>query len=183
MYYNFFTQLGFKVILSDEIDEKGLERENTSFCYPAQVSLGLFADLIEKNPDYYFVPEIFEMYVENPPLNGLGHHRIDSNCTCVFVSGEPFYLKQSFKDLIPIEKLITPYFNFANGFEKEESKFIDVAKQLGIKDESKIKNAFEFALKMQEDFQTELYDLGKSFKEFLNKNPDEMAIVLIGKAL
>ena len=181
LYYNFFTQLGFKVILSDKVNEKGLERENTSFCYPAQVSLGLFADLIEKNPDYYFVPEIFEMYVEDPPSNGMGHHRIDSNCTCVFVSGEPFYLKQSFKDLIPKEKLITPYFNFANGFEREETKFIEVAKQLGVEDETKIKDAFQFALKMQEDFQIELYDLGKSFTKFLSKNPDEMAIVLVGR--
>ena len=54
LYYNFFTQLGFKVLLSDEVNEEGLERENTSFCYPAQVSLGLFADLIEEEPRLLF---------------------------------------------------------------------------------------------------------------------------------
>ncbi|HVO73813.1 MAG TPA: acyl-CoA dehydratase activase [Ignavibacteriaceae bacterium] len=178
LYYNFFTKLGFKVVLSDTIDEKGLERENTSFCYPAQISLELFADLISKNPDYYFIPEIFEMYVDDP-LNG--PHRLDFNCTCVFVSGEPFYLKQAFKDIIPEEKLITPFFNFANGFDKEEEKFIDVAKKMGVEDDIKIKEAFRFALKMQEDYQNELFAMGKEFIEFLKMHPEEMAIVLVGR--
>ncbi len=176
LYYNFFTKLGFKVILSDKVDEQGLERENTSFCYPAQLSLGLFADLIKKNPDYYFIPEIFEMYV-----NDSSHHRLDFNSTCVFVSGEPFYLKQAFKDLVPEEKLITPYFNFANGYDKEEQKFIEVGRQLGINDEEKIKEAFHFALKIQDDYTNELFEMGRQFTEFLKQHPQEMAIVLVGR--
>lgn len=176
LYYNFFTNLGFKVVLSDKVDERGLERENTSFCYPAQIALGLFADLIEKNPDYYFIPEIFEMYVEDAE-----HHRIDFNCTCVFVSGEPFYIKQAFKDLVNKDRIITPYFNFASGFDKEEKKFIEVAHQLGIEDEAKIKEAFQQALKMQDDYQSELYAMGREFTEFLKQHPDEMAIVLVGR--
>ncbi|MGE5805880.1 MAG: acyl-CoA dehydratase activase-related protein, partial [Ignavibacteria bacterium] len=178
LYYNFFTKLGFKVILSDTVDEKGLERENTSFCYPAQISLGLFADLISKKPDYYFIPEVFEMYVEDSEN---GSHRLDFNCTCVFVSGEPFYLKQGFKDLIPTEKLLTPFFNFANGFDKEEQKFIETAKQMGIENEEKIKEAFRYALKIQDDYQNELFAMGKEFTEFLKKHPEEIAIVLVGR--
>lgn len=179
LYYNFFSRLGFKVILPDKADEKGLERENSSFCYPGQLSLGLFSDLIDKNPDFYFVPEIFEMYVEPPEHES--HHRIDTNCTCVFVSGETFYLKQAFKDLVHDKKLITPGLNFANGFDKELDKFITTAKQMGVNDENKIIEAFHFALKMQEEFQKELFTLGQEFLEFLKKNPDEMAIVLVGR--
>ena len=176
LYYNFFTNLGFRVVLSDKVDEKGLEREHASFCYPAQVALGLFADLIEKNPDYYFIPEIFEMYVEDAE-----HHRIDFNCTCVFVSGEPFYLKQAFKDLVQEDKIITPFFNFANGFDKEETKFIEVAARLGIEDEARVKEAFRQAIKMQEDYQNELFIMGREFTEFLKQHPEEMAIVLVGR--
>ncbi len=176
LYYNFFTNLGFRVVLSEKINEKGLEKESTSFCFPAQISLGLFADLIEKNPDYYFIPEIFEMYV-----NDSDHHRLDFNSTCVFVSGEPFYLKQGFKDLVPPEKLITPYFNFANGYDKEEGKFIEVAKQMGISDEAKIKQAFSKALKAQEDYSGELFSMGREFTQYLKEHPDEMAIVLVGR--
>jgi predicted CoA-substrate-specific enzyme activase len=176
LYYSFFTNLGFRVVLSDKIDETGLEREHTSFCYPVQVALGLFADLIGKKPDYYFIPEIFEMYVEDAE-----HHRIDFNCTCAFVSGEPFYLKQAFKDLIEPDKLITPFFNFANGFDKEEIKFIEVAAKMGIRDETIVKEAFHNALKMQEDYQDELFNMGREFMGFLKQHPEEMAIVLVGR--
>ncbi len=183
LYYNFFTSLGFKVILSDKVDEKGLERENTSFCFPAQLSLGLFLDLIEKNPDYYFMPEIFEMYVE--PAESIGgapcHNRIDTNCTCVFVSGETFYLKQAFKDLIEDKKVVAPKLNFSDGFDKEEEKFIAAAKQMGIADEEKIKSAFYYALKMQEEFQKEFFEMGERFLEYLKLHPDEMAMVLVGR--
>lgn len=176
LYYNFFTKLGFKVILSDEVNDKGLERELTSFCYPAQLSLGLFYDLYEKKPDYYFIPEIFEMYVGESE-----YQRLDFNCTCVFVSGEPFYLKQAFKDIIDQKKLISPFFNFANGYDKEESKFIEVAKQIGVTDEEKIREAFRYALQMQESYQKELFSMGEEFLEFLKNNPDEFAIVLVGR--
>ena len=181
LYYNFFTALGFRVILSDTVDEKGLERENTSFCYPAQVALGLFADLISKNPDYYFIPEIVEMYVEDPHKNGTNHHRLDSNCTCIFLYGEPFYLKQGFKDLVPGNRFITPYFNFANGFYTEEKKFIEVACQLGIDNKEKAINAFNYALQMQEDYQKELFAMGEEFLKYLKQHPDELAIVLVGR--
>jgi predicted CoA-substrate-specific enzyme activase len=176
LYYNFFTSLGFRVVLSDKINEQGLEREHTSFCYPVQVALGLFADLIEKNPDYYFIPEILEMYVEDAD-----HHRLDFNCTCVFVSGEPFYLKQAFKDLVREDRLITPLFNFANGFDKEESKFIDTARRLGIEDEARAKEAFHQALKMQEEYQNELFSMGREFTEYMKLHPEETAIVLVGR--
>ena len=181
LYYNFFTALGFRVILSDTIDEKGLERENTSFCYPAQVALGLFADLISKNPDYYFIPEIVEMYVEDPQNNGTDHHRLDSNCTCIFLYGEPFYLKHGFKDLVPENRLITPYLNFANGFYKEEKKFIEVANKLGIEDKEKAIDAFNYALHMQDDYQDKLFAMGEEFLRYLKQHPEEIAIVLVGR--
>ncbi|OGU39837.1 MAG: hypothetical protein A2X61_06180 [Ignavibacteria bacterium GWB2_35_12] len=176
LFYNFFTKLGFKVILPDKVEDEGLERELSSFCYPAQLSLGLFQDLINKKPDYFFVPEIFEMYVEDAD-----YHRLDFNCTCVFVSGEPFYIKQAFKDCHIEEKLITPFLNFANGFAQEIESFVKAAKQIGIEDEKQAQEAYVYALKMQDNFFNELFKMGEEFLEFLKANPDEMAVVLVGR--
>ncbi|MFA6570927.1 MAG: acyl-CoA dehydratase activase [Bacteroidota bacterium] len=176
LFYNFLTQLGFRVILSDTVEEKGLERELTSFCYPGQLSLCLFQDLLNKNPDYFFIPEIFEMYVEDAD-----YHRLDFNCTCVFVSGEPFYLKQAFKDYNLNGRMLTPFFNFANGFDKEESKFIEVAVQLGITDENIVRAAYHYALQVQDIYQNELYSLGEEFLLHLEKHPELSAIVLVGR--
>jgi predicted CoA-substrate-specific enzyme activase len=52
-YHNFFTKLGFRVVLPEKVMEEGLERENASFCYPAQLALGLFQDLVDIDPDWF----------------------------------------------------------------------------------------------------------------------------------
>lgn len=118
LYHNFFTRLGFKVVLPDEVDAEGIERETTAYCYPGQLSLGLFQDLLKKNPDYFFVPNLIEMFVDNSE-----YQKIDNNCSCIFVSGEPYYLKQTFKDYELNGRLITPILNFGNGYESEENCF------------------------------------------------------------
>jgi len=175
LYYNFFTELGYKIVMPDEADELGLEYEMTSFCYPAQVSLCLFKNLLDKQTDYLFVPEIFEMHVE-----GETEQRLDFNCTCVFVSGEPFYLKQAYKEELCAKKIFTPFFNFSNGWEREKEKFIEIASNMGSSAEDASK-AFDYAVKMQRDFTNELFDMGNEFLEFLRKNPDEFAVTLIGR--
>jgi len=175
LYHHFFSELGFKIILPDEADEDALQYELTSYCYPAQISLQLFQNLITKNPDYYFLPEISEMYVEE------GEHRLDFNATCVFVLGEPFYVRQAFKGKIPKDKLILPFFNFGNGYAREEEKFVEIGRRLGITNEKDIRTAFRNAVKIQEEYQDELFETGKLFLERLKENPDETAIVLVGR--
>lgn len=176
LFYNFFTELGFKVILSERIHDSGLERELTSFCYPAQLSMGLFADLIEKKPDYYFLPTILEMYVEDAE-----YHRLDFNCTCVFVSGETFFIKQAYKDLLDMKKVLDPKFNFAYGFGSQYAAFSDLAKRMGISDEAAISEAHTRAVAMQNRFQEELYEIGAQALKKLEKNPNQFAVVLIGR--
>lgn len=175
LYYNFFTELGFRIVLPDEADERGMEYEMTSFCYPAQVSLCLFRNLIDKKADYLFVPEIFEMHVE-----GETNQRLDFNCTCVFVSGEPFYLKQAYKKELTGRKIFTPFFNFGNGWETEEEKFVQIANEMGADAELAV-SAFRKAVKMQRAYTQELFEMGDEFLKFLRENPDEFAITIIGR--
>ncbi|MCK5740787.1 MAG: activase, partial [Chlorobi bacterium] len=120
LYYHFFDKLGFKIILSDTVEPEGLEREQSSLCFPGQLSLGLFQDLLNKKPDYYFVPEILEMYTEDAD-----HNRLDFNCTCAFLNAEPLILKQAFKDYELKDKFIMPIFNFADGFHAQEKQFVE----------------------------------------------------------
>ncbi len=176
LFYHFFTELGFDVVLPDSLDERGFEREHTSFCYPAQISLCLFQNLLDKKPDYIFLPEIFEMWGDDE-----NHQRLDFNSSCVFVSGEPFYLRQAFKDYDLCEKLITRYFNFANGFDCEIEKFVEVGKKLGINNESFIRKTFKRAIAKQIAFFDELEKAGNDFLDFLKTHPNEYAIVLIGR--
>jgi predicted CoA-substrate-specific enzyme activase len=175
LYYNFFTKLGFRVILSDTVEESQ-QRELTSFCYPCKLSIGLFQDLLNKKPDYYFIPQVLEMYVEDAE-----HHRMDFNSSCAFVGEEPLFLKQAFKDYNLNGQFIMPVLNFANGFGKQEEKFIKISHQLGVKDEQKIKDAYKFAVQIQEEYQKEMFASGEEFLEMLKENPDATGMVIFGR--
>jgi predicted nucleotide-binding protein (sugar kinase/HSP70/actin superfamily) len=177
LYYNFFTRLGLKVVMSDKSEEDAQRRELTSFCYPCQLSIGLFQNLINKNPDFYFVPQILEMYVEDSE-----QIRMDFNSCCAFVSEEPLFLKQAFKDYHFNGQLIAPILNFAKGFGTQEDKFINIAEHIGIKDIGKIKEAYGFAVRMQEEYQREMFATGEEFLKMLKENPDTTAMIIFGRS-
>ncbi|MDA3844080.1 MAG: acyl-CoA dehydratase activase, partial [Candidatus Kapabacteria bacterium] len=176
LYYHFFDKLGFKIILSDTVEPEGLEREQSSLCFPGQLSLGLFQDLLNMKPDYYFVPEILEMYTEDAD-----HNRLDFNCTCAFLNAEPLILKQAFKDYDLKDKFIMPIFNFADGFHVQEKQFIESAQKMGVIDVNAIKEAHSHAVAMQAEYQESLYALGREFMTMLESDPEATAIVLVGR--
>lgn len=177
LFYNFFTQLGFRIVLSEKVEDEGLDREATSFCFPCQLSLGLFQDLMNKGADYYFVPEIIEMYTDESE-----YQRIDFNCTCAFLNSEPLFLRQAFKDVLDWDKLIMPDLNFANGYDKEIEKFVEVARKIGINDAERAREAYRYGLKMLDDCVEEMYSTGNEFLDYLDRNPEQMAIVLMGRS-
>ncbi len=176
LFYNFFTMLGLRVVLPEKVEDEGIEREMTAMCYPAQLSHGLFKSLLDQKPDYYFIPNLLEMFVDEGT-----YQRLDNNCSCIFVSGEPYYLKQAFKDYELDGKVIDPIFNFGNGFDKCYDIFVDCAKRMGITDLEKIKIAYDYALTMQESYQDELFEMGRQFLERLDSDPDSYAIILVGR--
>lgn len=176
LYYNFFSKLGFRVVLPDEIDDRGVERELTAMCFPGQISLGMFRNLIDKKPDYYFIPNHLEMDAEEGK-----YQRQDFNCTCIFVSGEPYVLKQSFKDLELGGKLIEPIFNFGNGIRPEKDKFLSCVREMGFGDMDAASEAFEDALSKQDDFFDEMRTIGREFLKKLESEPDSFAVVLVGR--
>jgi predicted nucleotide-binding protein (sugar kinase/HSP70/actin superfamily) len=177
LYYNFFTKLGFKIALSDNPEKEAQQRELTSFCYPCQLSIGLFQNLINKNPDYYFIPQILEMYVGD-----VDNTRLDFNSCCAFVSEEPLFLKQAFKDYNFNGQLVAPILNFAKGFGSQEDKFIEIAKHMGINDNEKIKEAYIFAVRMQEEYQKEMFATGEEFLKMLNENPNAIGMIIFGRS-
>jgi predicted CoA-substrate-specific enzyme activase len=176
LYQAFFTSLGFRIIVPDTVDKNGFENQHSSFCYPVELAHGMFYNLLQKNTDYIFIPELYEMLVP-----GCEHHPKDSNATCVFISKEANYLSQAFKSPDLQKKLLHPYLNFAKGYRSAKQTFIDVGKQLGIKDKKKIEKAFELAVNEQEKADDDLLKMGADFLAGLEANPDKAAIVIVGR--
>lgn len=177
IFYNFFSEHGFKVVVPDYHYERGFEWEFKIFCFPGQISLCMLQNLLDGNPDYYFLPKIFEMWTEKSKPQCL-----DFNNSCCFViSGEQFYLMQACKDYYLDGKIISDYLNFANGFQKELSKFINIAKKLDFSDESKVRNVSHSSVEDQLKVFNEVQERRNQFLEFLGKDNENFAVVLVGR--
>jgi len=170
LYYNFFTRLGFKVILSDTVREEGIDKIRSAFCYPVEIAHGLFQDLINKKPDYIFLPHIVEL--DNP--NEKGYKK-----TCVFVQGECYYLKSAFRgEKLPV--ILSPVINFARKEKETIAVFVDVAKQLG-KSRREAVAAYKFAAGQQEAMLNEFKEWGRRALDELTEDESRIAIVLFGR--
>jgi len=170
LYYNYFTKLGFRVVLSDTVEEEGVNKIRSAFCYPVEIAHGLFQDLINKKPDYIFLPHVVEL---NDPKEK------NYKKTCVFVQGECYYLRSAFKkEKLPI--ILSPAINFARKEKETIAVFVNVAKQLG-KSRREAIVAYKFAVGQQEAMLQEFKERGRRALDELAKDKDQIAIVLFGR--
>ncbi len=172
LYYNFFTQLGFKVILGNIPEKSGIDQKQAAFCYPVELAHGFMQDLINKKPDYIFLPHVLEI------------HNKDSNFrdrTCILLQAESYYLKTAFKEKIGDIKILSPVFDFAKGFESARESFINLAKKLGIT-KPEAWASFDFAFNELTQMQEEFKIIGKTILEELEQDKNNYAIVLIGRS-
>jgi predicted CoA-substrate-specific enzyme activase len=180
LYYNFFNRLGFEVILSDEADACGKDKIQSSFCYPVELSHGFFSNLIKNEPDYIFLPHITQMD---------SHSEHQYNRLCVFVQGESYYLKSTFReeleDEIKTKKkkiiLLTPVIDFTLPDSDLREIFAGIAKELG-KDKKEAVSAFDYANRRYKEMQSEFKELGKKALKEIESNPDNFGIVLFGRS-
>lgn len=170
LYFHFWDQLGFKVVLSESPTKEGIEKKKAAFCYPAELSHGLFDDLLNKNVDYIFMPHILHIIVDGSEVN---------NKACVFVQGEPYYLKNAFSDR-NMPPILTPIIDFQGHSNSVKKEFVKIAKSIGV-DPKKASKAFDFAESMMIKFRKECFEIGKRVIKELEKNKDEFAIVLMGR--
>lgn len=173
LYSNFFDQLGFRVVLSDEIDPEGISRIQAAFCLPAEITHGSFYNLLKKKPDYIFIPQVMQLPVSNVET---------FSRMCVFVQGEPYYLKATFRKELEQSPsmLLSPVLKMEDGYEAAEDTLVEMMKRVGVPEKS-VRKAYQFACKKQRDFERELIDIGRETLKYLDDHPDMFAIVLFGR--
>ncbi len=168
-----FSQLGYRVILADKVDPEGLKKQGAAFCYPMEKAHGLFANLITKKPDFYWLPQIKGIKVRNIGDNA-------NNC-CPFVQGIGFTLATAFRDEVDTNKIINPYLDLS-GSEKQISKQLreEFKGKRNISSDH-LKTAVAKATQKQRIFEAILKYEGKKILEGLENNPDKIAFVLFGR--
>ena len=178
LYYHFFSRLGFQVVLSCIAKQEGMDRKSAPFCYPAEIAHGYFLDLLEKKPDYLFLPQFKGDYVRNTDENGV---------TCPLSQGEPFYLASAFKDhevfrvLKKSRRILNPIIDFSRGLETAERDVIAIASTLGLP-KRKARSAYAHAVSVQQTVFREMEETGLKTLARLEKNPDEFAVVIFGRS-
>ncbi|HAH23966.1 MAG TPA: activase, partial [Prolixibacteraceae bacterium] len=172
LYYNFFSKLGFKVLLGEVAKKEGINKQQASFCYPAELAHGFLQGLIDLKPDYIFLPHITEVY---DPLEK------NYNKSCVLLQSEPYYLKSTFKESLKGIKLLMPVFNFSKGYESSKASFTKLALELG-KKESEAVTAFEYSVLQLKQMFAQFSAYGKVALKELETDPSKMAIVLFGRS-
>lgn len=172
-YRRFFEELGFRVILSEGIVPGGLRRACASFCYPAQISHGMMADLIGRRPDYVFLPRNHELHVE-----GLADPKPGHQCPCIMVQAESSYLRSAFPELQA--EILSPALNWSAGWSRGKPAVVELADQLGVSRE-RAGAAFDRALADLTAFFEQRRQIGEEALRALAEHPERIGIVLFGR--
>lgn len=178
-WHEFFTSLGFDVVLSDkssrEIYEKGIATiSSETACYPAKITHGHIENLLEKNIDILFYPAVFYEYKQ--------FDRAQNHMNCPVVSGYPDVIKNNVDGLKNV-KYMAPYLSFEsekiigdrlveifegyehNGFVLKKNQIINAVKNAWVK---------------QAEYHEDIRKKGREILEYVHIN-NEKAIVLAGR--
>ncbi len=173
LYSHFFAGLGYAVVLSDDIDAGGISRIESAYCLPAEIAHGSFLNLLKKNLDYIFVPHVMQVPVKNVPT----YSRL-----CVFVQGEPYYLKTTFRREIDNSPtvVLSPVLCMDKDYGQAARPLYAMASKMGIA-EPAARAAFEHACAMQRAFEAKLRQVGAEALSKLDSHPEMFGIVLFGR--
>jgi len=181
LYSNFFSELGYKVILPQAPSQEGIDQRNAPFCYPVELAHGFFYSLIESNhpPDYIFLPHFKAV------PNDKNAEPNSQSQVCPLVQGETFYLQTTFRKKLGQlaqdgTKLLTPLIDLSQGIEDARRPLIQAAIQMGLKRKAAEK-AFEKALQKQIDCMTEMQTIGQKALAELEAEPDKYAVVVFSR--
>jgi predicted CoA-substrate-specific enzyme activase len=174
LFGRFFKELGLNVICSGEttknIIRTGVESVNAQTCFPVKVVYGHVAHLLEKQPDYIFMPSVVSMqanYPKNP------HNQL-----CPYVQSVPYQIRTAFADKLGKTKLLTPVMRFGDGTRNLQKGFVEAAKAIGISPR-RARKALQTALEAQNDFEQACRQKGREILGSLKEN--EKLFILISR--
>lgn len=164
----FFHDLGIKVKLSTRIAPEGIAKQESNYCFPAEIAHGTIQDVLDMGVDYVFLPHFRDM----PTLEEV------HACTCPLTQGLPFYARHAFG--LSDDKMLRPLVAFGTDLEESRHSFMDMAERLGFS-RSDGNRAFDAGMSHYERFQVAYRELGKKVLQEVEQHPDRVYIALFGR--
>ncbi|MBN1962986.1 MAG: activase [Deltaproteobacteria bacterium] len=168
-YSSFFHNLGVRALLSECILPQGIARQESNYCFPAEIAHGATQDVLERS-DYLFLPHFRDM----PSLEGDRVHA----CTCPLTQGLPYMIRQAFA--IDDQRVLRPVVSFKNGLLASRTAFEDMANRLGFS-KAEGSAAYEKAIVAYEKFIADYRKRGAELLAEIQDNPEKLYVSLLGR--
>jgi predicted CoA-substrate-specific enzyme activase len=164
----FFHSLGVRVELSQKIAPEGIARQESNYCFPAEIAHGAIQDVIDRGHDHVFLPHFRDM----PTLEKV------RACTCPLTQGLPFYARQAFG--LDDHKMLRPLVSLGEGREESRRSFVELAGRLGFS-RAEGSHAFDVGLSHYERFLAAYRELGRKVLQDVEQRPDRVHVALLGR--
>ena len=181
LYSNFFTALGFDIVMPDSPSQQGIDRQNAAFCYPVELAHGFFYSLLNADapPDYIFLPHFKAVPGDNDAVAS------DQSQVCPLVQGETFYLQTTFRKEIDALKhkgarLLAPLLDLSGDIADARDPLVKTARKMGIS-HREARKAFDRAVEQQRNCLAEMKSIGRQTLAALESDPDKFAVVLFAR--
>ncbi len=181
LYSNFFTELGYDLVMPDTPSQEGIDRQNASFCYPVELAHGFFYALLSSDnpPDYIFLPHFKAIPGENDSNSS------DQSQVCPLVQGETFYLQTTFRREIEQlaqkrTRVLTPLIDLSADLADAKKSLVKTAVQMGIHRKA-ARHAFDKAVRRQKECLAEMKAIGKQALARLEAEPENFAVVIFSR--
>jgi predicted nucleotide-binding protein (sugar kinase/HSP70/actin superfamily) len=179
----FFTELGFQVVVSDptnrHIIRQGVENIVEEPCLPIKIAHGHVLNLLEKEPDFIFLPVQCTMEKLSDDFK--------KSWNCPLTQSLPYILLSStrIKESLTTPdgkqpKVLKPVIHPDRGRPWLRKVLKSAARQAGIMSNNLIDRAIETGFGALDDFNAWQQKRGREILEGLK--PDEKAVVIIGRA-
>jgi len=164
----FFHSLGVRAVLSTKIVPEGIAKQESNYCFPAEIAHGAIQDMLDKGVDYVFLPHFRDM----PSMEDV------HACVCPLTQGLPFYARHAFG--LSDDRMLRPLVSFNRGFDASRGAFEDIAEKLGFS-RTEGSRAYYAGIEHYRRFLAAYKVLGRKVLNEVEENPDHVYIALLGR--
>ncbi len=170
----YFASLGAQVVLSENTTKnlaaQGRELCVAEPCFPIVVGHGHYLDLVKKQVDYIFMPQLINSETDTPEKE---------SWVCPWGQTLSLVIRNAIQDEQQVEKLLMPVIHFRDGIDYVKKELHGVAKRLGVSKKTSDR-AVEFAYAQQEQFRTRMRQAGEqALKQLADKQ--RQGVVIVGR--
>ena len=176
----FFRSLGARVVLSgksgEEILEQGKMDLAAEMCYPIEVLIGHYRELLNKEPDYIFIPEVIDL----EPLPWAAEWSRSLSCPLLMmIRGVAVHSLN-----IPEDKVLHAQLNYREGPARIREQMLPAAKKLLGKNFSHAayRRALDEGYRALNNFQLAIEEEGRRIIEGLGAYPDAVVALILGRS-